>query len=52
MTEGWEPERLRLVERTWSHVDPSKLADALTMMVEIPSPVGEERAWPSGSSTG
>ena len=43
-TEGWEPERLRLVERAWSHVDPSELADTLTAMVEIPSPAGEERA--------
>jgi hypothetical protein len=42
-TEGCEPERLRLVERAWSHVNPSKLADTLTAMVEIPSPVGEER---------
>jgi succinyl-diaminopimelate desuccinylase len=42
-TEGWEPERLRLVERAWSCVDPSKLADTLTAMVEIPSPAGEER---------
>jgi hypothetical protein len=43
-TEGWEPKRLRLVERAWSHVDPSKLADTLTAMVEISSPVGQERA--------
>jgi acetylornithine deacetylase/succinyl-diaminopimelate desuccinylase-like protein len=43
-TEGWEPGRLRLVERAWSQVDPSKLADTLTAMVEVPSPAGEERA--------
>jgi succinyl-diaminopimelate desuccinylase len=43
-TEGWDPERLRLVQRAWSQVDPSKLADTLTAMVEIPSPSGEERA--------
>lgn len=42
-TEGWEGERLRLVERAWSQVDPSKLADTLTAMVDIPSPAGEER---------
>jgi hypothetical protein len=42
-TEGWEPERLRLIERAWARVDPSKLADTLTAMVEISSAVGEER---------
>ena len=42
-TQGWEPERLRLVERAWSHVDPSGLADTLTAMVDLPSRAGEER---------
>ena len=42
-TEGWEPERLRLVERAWAHVDPLKLADTATAMVEISSQVGQER---------
>jgi acetylornithine deacetylase/succinyl-diaminopimelate desuccinylase-like protein len=44
VTEDWEPERLRLLERAWAHVVPSRLADTLTAMVEIPSPAGEERA--------
>jgi acetylornithine deacetylase/succinyl-diaminopimelate desuccinylase-like protein len=44
MTEGWDPERLRLIERAWSHIDASALADTLAQVVDIPSPAGEERA--------
>jgi len=42
--EGWDPERLRMIERAWSHIAPSALADTLAQVVDIPSPSGQERA--------